>query len=229
MKLVSNGIIVRVKGVFESVKADDVIRFYPWMKPIHKYVMDKSGWRIRYFECTGEAYVEVNLEKAVFDLEHRFELEAGEHKYVLKMSFPEKDVGSIKIIDLVECKISFDYHDLESIIIAEIPSKTITRILDPLWYTPKSERLSFITLYDIIDVVKYLIGKGFKLTENASTSLSHIMELTRSPKLKLEINGYVIEPDKVPSFEKLLDELMTFFNERGIIVKIERKRPRTVS
>jgi len=55
------------------------------------------------------------------------------------------------------------------------------------------------------------------------------MELTRSPKLKLVIDGYVIEPDKVPSFEKLLDELTVFFKERGIIVKIERKRTRSLS
>jgi len=215
---------IRVKGVFESIKASDVIRFYPWMKTIYKYVINKSGWRIRYFECIGEAYVEVNLEKAIFELEHRFELEAGEHKYVLRISFPGKDIGNIDIIDLVECKVSFDYHDLESIVIAEIPSKTITRILDPLWYTPKGEKLSFIVLYDIIDIVKHLIDKGFKLTENASTSLTHIMELTRSPKLKLEIDGYIIEPNKVPSFEKLIDELLIFFKERGIIVKIERKR-----
>jgi len=225
----TNNLRIIVKGVFESIKAGDVFKFYPWMKPIHMYVMDKSGWRIRYFECTGEAYIEINLEKAIFDLEHRFELEAGEHKYVLRISFPEKDVGNINIVDLVECKVSFDYHDLESIIIAEIPGKTITRILDPIWYTPKGEKLSFIVLYDIIDIIKYLIDKGFKLTENASTSLTHIMELTRSPKLKLVINGYVIEPDKVPSFEKLLDELMVFFKERGVIVKIERKRTRSLS
>ena len=229
MKSLSSSIRIRVKGVFESIKTSDVIRFYPWMKTIHKYVIDKSGWRIRYFECTGEAYIEVNLEKAVFDLEHRFELEAGEHRYVLRISFHEKDVGNIDIVDLVECKVSFDYHDLESIIIAEIPSKTITRILDPIWYSPKGEKLSFIVLYDIIDIIKYLIDKGFKLTENASTSLTHIMELTRSPKLKLVIDGYVIEPDKVPSFEELLDELTVFFKERGIIVKIERKRTRSLS
>lgn len=219
-----NNIQIRVKGVFESVKTEDVIRFYPWIRIIHNYIMDKSGWKIRYLECTGEALINVNLEKAVFDLEHRLELEAGEQKYVLRISFPKRDIGEINVVDLIECKISFDYQDIESIIVAEIPSKTITRILDPLWYTPRSRKLSFIILYDIIDIVKYLINKSFKLSENASISLMHIMKLIRSSRIELIINGYVIEPNKAPSYEKLLNDLIIFFKERGIIVKIEQKR-----
>jgi len=214
---------LRVKGSFERVSPDDVFRFYPWIRDIHRYVLGKSGWDLVYFECIGEAFVEIDPGKAVFDLEYQLDLGSGEHGYMLKVMVSDKSIGRVDIIDLVECKVSMNYHDLESILIIKIPDKTILRIIDPLWYTPKTTRFSFLTLFDIIDIVKYLISKGFTLSNESRDALSHIMDLVKSPRFRLEIEARIIDPDKAPSFERLFSELEEFFRRYGIIACISRK------
>ncbi len=221
MYVINRGDFVKiwVKGIFPKIDLETALNFFPWFREIHKYVENIEGWSIEYVDCLGEALVRIGGEE-VAELEYVEDF-SGNKYYLVKLAIGKDGLDKVFFKNISSCNVKFSYQDIESVIMLRIPEKEILSIVDPVYYRIKRIDLSLSMLHDIVDIIKYLISKGFKLSGNSSKAFSHILHLTKHPEYMIKLKLVFIDRSLRKSLREILNDFMGEMIKQGVLVEIE--------
>jgi len=222
---------VRFKGNLD-LSEEDVLRFHPNLKPFLDEIKSK-GLKYRITNIVGEAIVMLDVESLDFKLHyyppriHEFE-EKG--KYTIEAEVGENPPAMIKVLSVSDFKVEISSEHCWDAVEVNPQRKIITYIRSVLHdfilskeKTPKK----LAEAREVYEISKFLVEeKGFKLEgEYVVEKYKELIDLFEKPyKFDLSLELTVKDEEKVPGWNELLDQLSEFFYERGLLMKLKRKK-----
>ncbi|RLG40550.1 MAG: hypothetical protein DRO05_06045 [Thermoproteota archaeon] len=221
---------VRFRGHLD-LNESDVLRFYPQISGFLNEINAK-GWSYRIYGVEGEALVEVDIENAKFKLHYyhpRVERFEEEGRYAIEAEIGPEEPNIIRILDVSGFKVSIGTKHAWCAASVDPMKGEITSISGVLgWFKREGEPSRLKEAREVYEVVKWLVkDKGLKFkdryVEESYKELVDMFEGTYKFNVSLELT--VENEDEVPSWDELCKDLMRFFKERGMLMKLKEGKP----
>jgi len=222
---------LKFRGQLE-LSEKDVLRFYPDLQSFLKEIKSK-GWGYTFTDIVGEAEVELDVEKLDFKLNYyppRIDEFKEEGRYTLEADIGKKPPAVLRVLSVTGFRMEISSKHSWRAVGIDPQKKVITYIEDVLhsFVISKRERPRKLSeAREIYEIVKFLITeKGYRLKdEYVIEKYKQLVDLFEKPyKFTLSVELTVKNEEKVPGWDELIDQLSKFFYERGLLMKLKRKR-----
>jgi len=214
-------LLVKVKGDLVSISLEDLINFYPWFKNIVEE-LKKLEVNVEPFKAKGLAEVEIDCNRAVFEIEHVTPPPEEEWKPYYRLEIKVNDVAKIRVLNVDEAQVRLWWNNVELATI-NLSSKTIESLTDPFWDLRLSRgEIRFRDLRRIVKIVSYLRGKGFTLSKYAAETLAKIHEKMGAKSFEIRLKLTIIDQEKVPSYNELIKHISNILVDKGLAVEETR-------
>lgn len=224
-----------IKVVFKDnicLSEKEVLKFHPQIKSFLNEIKEK-GWKYSIMDIEGEAVAEIDENKVKFEL-HYYPPDItepdSEGRYALKAELGSEPPAVIKVLSVKAFKIKISTPHCWNAATVNPFKKTVTHIKDVLWRwslnkEKKPSKLS--EAREVYEVAKWLIEEKKFKPENSYVleDYKQLVELFEKPyTFKLKLSLTVKDEEKVPSWDKIVEDLSEFFLERGLLMSIERNK-----
>ena len=219
------------KGQLE-LSEKDILKFYPELKSFLEEIKSK-GWSYMFTDVVGEAEVMLDVEKLDFKLNYyppRIDEFEEEGKYTLEAVIGEKPPAVLRVLSVTEFKIEISSKHSWGAVTIDPQKKNITYIQDVLYnftFSKKERPRKLSEAREIYEIANFLISeKGYRLEdEYIVEKYKQLVDLFEKPyKFDLSIELTIKDEEKVPGWDELIDQLSRFFYERGLLMKLKKKR-----
>lgn len=227
----NNLVEVKVKSDYLDVSEKEVLKFHPWIKNLLDEIKSK-GWNYQLTKISGEALISINLKEIIFNMNYyppRIDEFEEEGKYSIEFSLKESEAPKIlKILKINSFKMDISTPNCWHAVSADPFTRKITYVCDVLHnfvFNCKKRPKRLSEAKEVYEVVKWFLEKGYQFSENyVEEDFAKLVKLFEKPysfSLKLEL--IVRDMDKVPGWDSILNDLVKFFNRRGILIKFPKE------